>query len=344
LTDPALEGALPDEALRVTLPRGQYLDGSTYISAGAFTELELVPIAPLTLRAGGRAAAIGAHAPGETVSSTAPVHARWGAVVGRAGVELQALDAVAFHLNFDQGFRAPNLDDLTSRQEVGSGFQFENPDLRAEHTDTLEFGTVVTPGAVRVEAWTFATWLSDAITRTPRDAADCPEDPRCAAFRTQYQLVNADGTAAILGAEGAATIILPAGFDVRATTSYAWGEAPDTRPGTGDARVPISRIPPLQGTAEARWREQPVGFHAGAALRWALAQDRLAPSDLSDARIPQGGTPGYSVFDLRAGWQLPSHLRVSVVFENVFDAAYRVHGSSINGPGRGVIAVAQGRL
>ena len=29
--------------------------------------------------------------------------------------------------------------------------------------------------------------------------------------------------------------------------------------------------------------------------------------------------------------------RVSVVFENILDAAYRIHGSSVNGPGRGVI-------
>jgi iron complex outermembrane receptor protein/hemoglobin/transferrin/lactoferrin receptor protein len=345
LTDPELAEALPPDALEVAQSRGQYLDGSTYLSGGAFAELELVPIAALTLRGGGRAAAVGAQAPGDPLSGTSPVRKRWGAVVGRAGAEVRPLDVLGLHLNVDQGFRAPNLDDLTSRQEVGPGFQFENPDLRPERTDTLEFGAILTPGPVRIEGWTFATWLSDAITRTPREAADCPEDtPGCGASRTQYQLVNAADTTTILGAEGASTVDLPAGFDLHATVSYAWGEGPDTRPGRGDAFVPVSRIPPLQGTAEARWRERPAGFHAGAAMRWALAQDRLAPSDLSDARIPPGGTPGYSLFDLRAGWRFPPHLGVSLVFENLLDAAYRVHGSSINGPGRGLIAVAQGRL
>lgn len=346
LTDPVLVGVLAPDALRIEQSRGQYLDGSVYLSAGAFAEAEIVPIDPVTVRGGGRLAVVGARAPADSASGSAPVHARWGAAVGRAGVETRPFDALAVHVNFDQGFRAPNLDDLTSRQEVGPGFQFENPDLVPERTNTLEAGVVTTPGPLRIESWVFATWLSDGITRTVRDASDCPPETQgCTASRTQYQLVNADDTALILGSEGGATAELPEGFQVRATYSYAWGEGPNTRAGTASPeRVPLSRIPPLNGTVEAVWRQSPRGIHAGGALRWALAQRRLAPSDLGDARIPPGGTPGHAVFELRAGWQLPPHLRLSLVFENVFDAAYRVHGSSINGPGRGLVAVAQGRL
>ena len=39
---------------------------------------------------------------------------------------------------------------------------------------------------------------------------------------------------------------------------------------------------------------------------------------------------------MRAGYRVDARLLFTVVFENVSDAAYRVHGSSINGPGRGV--------
>ena len=74
-----------------------------------------------------------------------------------------------------------------------------------------------------------------------------------------------------------------------------------------------------------------------AAAEWALAQTRLAPTDRSDARIPFGGTPGFAVLDLRAGLRVANHFVVAAVLENVFDAAYRYHGSSINGPGRSVI-------
>ena len=56
----------------------------------------------------------------------------------------------------------------------------------------------------------------------------------------------------------------------------------------------------------------------------------------SDARIPLGGTPGFAVFDLRCGYRVGRKLLVALVLENVGDAAYRYHGSSVNGAGRGL--------
>ncbi|MCK9460510.1 MAG: hypothetical protein M0R80_12805 [Proteobacteria bacterium] len=42
------------------------------------------------------------------------------------------------------------------------------------------------------------------------------------------------------------------------------------------------------------------------------------------------------MLDLRASYRLRDLLLVSLAFENAFDAAYRCHGSSVNGPGRGI--------
>jgi len=50
------------------------------------------------------------------------------------------------------------------------------------------------------------------------------------------------------------------------------------------------------------------------------------------------------VLDLRAGWRWREALVIALVVENVFDAAYRVHGSSVNGAGRGVILSVSGGL
>jgi iron complex outermembrane receptor protein/hemoglobin/transferrin/lactoferrin receptor protein len=104
------------------------------------------------------------------------------------------------------------------------------------------------------------------------------------------------------------------------------------------ARVPVSRVPPVGGTVEARYAHEPSGLYGALGVRWALHQRRLAPSDLSDPRIPAGGTPGYAVLDVRAGYRLEHWLRLHLVLENLLDAAYRVHGSSVNGPGRGLVA------
>jgi iron complex outermembrane receptor protein/hemoglobin/transferrin/lactoferrin receptor protein len=164
------------------------------------------------------------------------------------------------------------------------------------------------------------------------------------ASQTRFQLVNLDGRAIIQGVEGDLRVYLPLDLHARATISFARGEGPNPVPRPTDPnasyrdRLPLSRIPPLHGTVEAGWRSSRFGFHLIGALRWATAQTRLALADQADARIPEGGTPGYVVFDVRAGYRWDPHLLLGMVFENVSDAAYRHHGSSINGPGRGLMA------
>jgi outer membrane receptor protein involved in Fe transport len=70
---------------------------------------------------------------------------------------------------------------------------------------------------------------------------------------------------------------------------------------------------------------------------WAGTQDRLASGDRADHRIAPGGTPGWSVLNLRVVWDAgPFRLRAGV--ENLFDEAYRTHGSGIDGMGRGAWA------
>lgn len=326
---------LTDLALTVPASRGQYLDGARYMSLGAFTELSLRPWSWLVLRGGGRATVIGARAAGDPESGSASLSRNWPALVARAGIGWQPLPGVQLDLNVDQGLRAPNLDDLTSRQQVGPGYQFENALLRPERSTTYELGVRLGGDRLRLDAWSFATLIDDAITRAVRQASDCPPGrDACAASRTQFQLVNAAGRGRILGAEGGVTARLPRHVSARATVAYAWGQAP--LPGQdADVRMfPISRIPPLSGTVEMGYRHLPTSLRCGAALRWAAAQERLAPSDRADARIPVGGTPGYAVVELRAGYRPAPQYGLSLVLDNLLDMPYRVHGSSINGAGR----------
>jgi iron complex outermembrane receptor protein/hemoglobin/transferrin/lactoferrin receptor protein len=270
------------------------------------------------------------------------VHADHGVFVGRVSAELRPLRELSIAVNVDQGFRAPNLDDLTSRQQTGPGFQFENADLRPERSTSVDVGARLRLPFLALDAWLFAILIEDSITRAPREAADCPPlTPQCEGSRTKYSLVNLPGLSNVLGAEGSATVFLPEGFTIRAGVSYAWGEGPSP---VGAGRVPMSRVPPLHGSLEARWRHAETGIYAGALLRWAATQDRLAPADTVDARIPVGGTPGWATLDVSGGWRLDQRVLLALVVENVFDVAYRVHGSSINAPGAGVMASASFRL
>ncbi len=323
--------------------RGQYLDGSRYTTGGLFLELgaELGP--RLTLRAGGRGGRASAAAPSDPASGSRAIDAGWWPWSGTLGLSWRALDALELLTNVDRSFRAPNLDDLTSRQQTGPGFQFENPLLEPEQALTLEVGAR-THGIVRLELWAFVTRLDGAVGKSPREITDCPPDtPQCATAWTRFQLVNAEGAALVRGLEGMLSLTLPLELALRATGTTTWGEGPNLAERPSDPtvpyrrRVPLSRVPPTHGTVELLWGG-PAGLSAAAALRWGLAQDRLAVSDRSDARIPPGGTPGFAVLDLRLGYRLDSALVATVVLENLFDAAYRYHGSSVNGPGRGATA------
>jgi iron complex outermembrane receptor protein/hemoglobin/transferrin/lactoferrin receptor protein len=325
------------------LSRGQYLSHSRYASAGAFAESSLQPVSWLTLRGGLRASWVGARAPADSESGTRAVNADFPSIIGRLGLTLGEERGARVHFDVDPGFRAPNLDDLTSRQQVGPGFQFENAKLRSERAITTQVGFESAPGPLTFEAWIFATTLRRAIQRAPRGIEDCPRStPECATSRSRFSLVNLPGRALILGGELSARVDLSWGLLARASVSYARGDGPNPTEAAG--RVPLSRIPPLSGTLELRYGHESSGLYLGGALRWAARQTRLAPSDLSDARIPIGGSSGYAVVDLRAGIRIDEHFRVNLVAENLLDAAYRVHGSSVNGRGRGLLLGLDARL
>ncbi|MCA9582336.1 MAG: TonB-dependent receptor, partial [Myxococcales bacterium] len=331
-------------AVNRTIPsaRPQYVDGATFLTSGAFLDGSLTLWEDLEIHAGSRVALAFAKADGDVATGTDVVDRTWVTPVGRAGISYRWAQGLSTTFNYDQGFRAPNLDDLTARQLVGSGFQFENSDLEAERSHTFELGQALRTDWLSVDLWTFAMLIDDAIARSTPAASECPpEQADCVASRSRVQLANAPGTTFLWGADGGVTLYAPENVTFRTTVGWAWGEQDNVSTDNNSfygTRVPVSRVPPLNGTVEGRWRHRNTGLYAGAGFRWALAQTRLAPADVQDARIPLGGTPGYAVLDLRMGWRYRRGVQLGVVLENVFDSAYRVHGSSINQAGRGVLA------
>lgn len=325
-----------DIDVTVERSRGQYLQGSTSVTGGAFADAH-VELGSFSVRAGTRVGWASANAPADAASATARVAGAWIPLAAHLGLTWQPVGALRLIANVDHSYRAPNLDDLTSRQQTGAGFQFENPALQPEQATTLEAGAQLKAAAVTAEAWAFHTVLTRAIGRAPRDVSQCPAStPACSASNFRYQLVNAQAFSKVSGVEASVRIKPHPSFTAQANAAWTVGEGPSlTDPAL--PQVPLSRIPPVNGTLELGW-VHPSGGGLGAALRWAGPQTRLAVSDRSDSRIPLGGTPGFAVVDLRASWRVRSVLTVGVVFENVFDAAYRYHGSSVNGPGRGLMA------
>jgi len=200
--------------------RGQYLDGSSYTTVGGFAQTTFEMVERVRLRAGGRGSAALANAPGDPETSSEPVDRAWTAFVGNAGIEAGVTQAVKLFAGVDQGFRAPNLDDLTSRQRTGPGYQLENADLAPEQALTIEGGVTVRHQWLALDAWVYRMTLRDAISRASRSVSDCPEGNRdCANAWSVLQLVNVPGSAVINGVEFSAAVETELGLDVRATTA-----------------------------------------------------------------------------------------------------------------------------
>ena len=68
-------------------------------------------------------------------------------------------------------------------------------------------------------------------------------------------------------------------------------------------------------------------------LRYALRQDRLSERDRLDPRINPQGTPDWATFNFRTGFDMNERLRIILSLENLFDKAYREHGSGLDAPG-----------
>lgn len=339
-----------DNDIVVTDSRGQYVAGSAFTQGGAYADVELSLPRGIVVRGGARGGFALTRSPGDPETTTLPVDAAWPVAVGHVGVEARIAGPLRMFLSYDRSYRTPNLDDLTSRQQAGPGFQLENASLVPETANTFEAGLRVDLPFLEADLWGYHAPLEAAILRTTLRASACPPDtPQCNGSRAVYKLVNTTGDAAISGFEASARAFLPLGLEAKATVAFAFGEGQNPLPRPADPaiayeeRVPLSRIPPWNGTAELRW-ESPFGLYVGAALRWALDQDRLAIPDRSDPRIPPNGTPGFAVFDARAGYRLSRYVVASLVVENVGDSAYRYHGSSVDGAERGLLFSLEGGL
>ncbi|MCB9527440.1 MAG: TonB-dependent receptor [Myxococcales bacterium] len=317
--------------------RGQYVGGADYTQGGVW-------IAPdlrwrfVRVRGGVRAAYVGATSPGDEESASRAFDRSYAPLVFGGGLDIGGDFGLV--LNVEQGFRAPNLDDLTARQSTGQGYQLENPDLGPETSLTLEAGLRARHRALTGELLAYRQTIDDAIERRLLDRDDCSlsedvVDRECRANRAPIKLVNLTGTAEIIGFDARLEYRPIRPLELRATVAYAHGEGDN--PGAGDPRrIPLSRIAPLNGTGLVEWADPDSGLFIGGVVRWATEQDRLSPGDVADARIPRGGTPGYVTVDAWAGIRVDRQLFVGVKLVNLNDERYRIHGSSIYGAGRSV--------
>jgi outer membrane receptor protein involved in Fe transport len=299
-----------------TARRGLYPDGATADSAAVFTHSSL-RLGATTLDAGVR---FGQHAVDASDGSFGTVRIQPRALVGSIAAIHDMGAGISVLGSVSQAFRAPNVDDVSTLGAFDFGVEVPSPALDPERSVAFEGGIRLNRPRTSASLVWFRTHLSDLIDRVRGtfNGSDLYEGQRV------YQRANV-GNAMIHGAETELRWSATSWADLFGHVAYTYGQQTTTD-------QPMRRIPPLNGLVGVR-----VGREAGqwmeGTVRFAGKQERLAPGDRDDHRIPPGGTPGWAVVDVDAGMPLSGVQLVGGV-QNLFNEAYRVHGSGIDGYGR----------
>ena len=319
-----------------------YAPNSRYTTAGLYAQDEWRAFDALDVVAGARWSWIGfgfdeftsgpdggAHVDGEFDDLSGSLQ------VGRdvaPGLRLSAMVA--------QGFRAPHMDDLAKRSTTYGGATLPNPDLEPEKSLSGEFTVDWTKDAWTGAASLWHTHIDDAIGARRVDDGGTPDSGGDDTY-----LRDNVGSLALYGVELRVERRLEGAWsDFAVALGATWTEGkqydPTIDPATGEAAdgVPGRRIPPLYGELALRYDPSaPEGLvHWGElSLKAADEQDQLNPEDKLDPRIDPNGTDGWATlgFDLGGPLGAQSRSRWSLGLHNIFDEAYRIHGSGVDAPG-----------
>lgn len=332
-----------DGSLRSIAPRGPVADDSSYDTLGIYLQDEFKIGEPLTVVAGVRYSYAHADAnavdpnPGDALDLGA-IDESFDAFTASLRLRWDVTQDWNFFGGVSQGFRAPNLSDLTSFDIARSGeLETPSPDLDPEHYISFEIGTKARIESLRAQLYAtyYYTLIDDQIVRYPTG--------QVIDGMTEVTRKNV-GDGYIQGVELGAEWNFAPGFTLWGNFSWTEGEV-DTYVGNDLGRYPASRIAPLSGSFGLRWNSGDGKWFLEGAATLARHQDRLSPGDQADTqRIPPGGTRGYQLFTVRGGWQPSPHFRLFAACENISDEDYRYLGSGINEPGTNFVVGTQIRF
>lgn len=323
-----VDGSL--NAVRVQGPVG---DDASYDLFGAFLQDEL-PLGSVFEVTGGLrltfASARADQVEDPVSGGVTGIRGSWSNLSGSLRVLLKTGRDTRLFAGVSQGFRAPNLSDLTRLDTARTNeIETPSPDLEPETFLTVEAGARAVLEGLRGQMSLFYTVIADGIVRYPTGTW----------IGTDQEVQKANvGDGFVFGFEAECLAALGGGVSVRGSVSWVEGMQDTYDAGNVRVREWISKLAPLLGRLGVRWEDGATGIFAEADLVCAGRADKLSWSDTQDTqRIPPGGTPGYGIVNLRMGARPSGRISFFAAVENLFDKDYRVHGSGLNAPGTNLV-------
>lgn len=242
------------------------------------------------------------------------------ALVGSLGASYPVFRNTNVSFSIHNAFRAPNINDVSSFGIADFRYEVPNFDLSPEQSLNMELGIKTSHKHISGSIHLYHNSLTDlmANVKTTFQGQDSIDNVKV------YTRENV-GKAYIRGIEGELQLRPLRYLSINSYLVYTYGQ-------NVTRNAPLRRTPPLNGYVGILFRRV-KNLDIIGEWQFASKQDRLSSGDIDDSRIPEGGTPGWSTVNLRLSYQIKG-LTINTGLLNLFNEAYRTHGSGVESIGR----------
>ena len=237
-----------------------------------------------------------------------------------------------FRLNaqLNSAYRIPNINDVSSFGFFDYGIEVPNNKLLPERSLNYELGFKLNTPNIRTSLSLFRSNLKNLI-----DRVEATYNGETTFNGEQiYKKVNM-GEAYIEGIEFEIESQIINNFYIEKNITYTFGQNI-----TKDE--PMRRIPPLNGSLSILYYPT-VYLDLKIQYLYAFKQNRLSSGDIDDHRIDDEGTPGWKVLNIYSNYKF-GFFDLGLGINNLFNEAYRMHGSGIDGVGRSFQIIGKYRI
>ena len=295
--------------------RGLYPNNSSMQNIALFSQ-HTVKIRKLNVNIGGRFNTFRIHSMDEEFGE---VTLKPSSLVGNISLQYFTSPEQQFILSAHSAFRTPNINDISSFGLFDYGIEIPSTNLSPEKAFTIEGGYKKSLEQISVALTAFNTRLKDQIVRVEAtyNGSEYIDGERV------YKKENI-AKSNIAGIEFESGIKLNPQFSFINNITWIYGKNLEND-------EPMRRIPPLNGKLALQYNKS--GMFGEIEYLLAAKQSRLSGGDIDDHRIPDGGTPGWDILNLKAGYAWEK-ISLNGGLQNIFNQAYRIHGSGTDGYGR----------
>jgi hemoglobin/transferrin/lactoferrin receptor protein len=250
---------------------------------------------------------------------------------GRIMFDMDDKDRHRLFAGVSQGFRSPNLSDLSRLDIARSGeLELPSPGLQPEEFITYEIGLKVDTEHFSGNLSYFYTHINEMIIRRATGQV-------IGGNRVVEKTNGGDGY--IHGIEHAGEYRFNTNWKVFGHVTLTEGQVDQFAGNTNVLRPePASRVVPLMWRGGVRWQSTDRRYWTELVALGQSDLDRLNTGDRRDTdRIPPNGNPGFVWLALRGGCQVTKNLDLTLSLENLLDQEIRYAGSGSNEAGFGAV-------